>query len=239
MVNWQLCTSAVVIIIGDHFCIALFCALEQRHGAHVACDSEWVTVAFYNTFFNIHWSGVLVPCKTGAIWAQVLCTPYKHALVYSVVSFKVQACTTLWCHFNQSTNMYQFTVSFHSQYKHAPVYSVLLFKVQTCTSLRCHFIHSTNTHQYTVSFHSKHKHAPVYGVISFRVQTCTSLQCHFIQVQTCTSLWCHFIHSTNTHQFTVSFHSKHKHALVYTAISFKATSRLVCPNSDQWLMAPG
>ena len=31
----------------DHFYIALFSALEQTHCALVACDSEWVTVAFY------------------------------------------------------------------------------------------------------------------------------------------------------------------------------------------------
>ena len=149
MVNWKLCTSALVIIIVDHFCIALFCAFEQMHCAHVACDSEWVTVAFYNTFFNIHWSGVLtvmfawlVPRKTGAIWAQVLCTPYKHAPVYSVVSFKVQTCTSLQWYFIQSTNVHQFTVSFHSQYKYAPVYSVISFKAQTRTSLQCHFIQS-------------------------------------------------------------------------------------------------
>ena len=38
------------IIISDRFYMAPFSALEQTHCAHVAGDSEWVTVAFYGTF---------------------------------------------------------------------------------------------------------------------------------------------------------------------------------------------
>ena len=45
-------------------------------------------------FLNIHRSGVLtalawlVPCETAAVSAQVLCTPFNNAPVYSVTSFK-------------------------------------------------------------------------------------------------------------------------------------------------------
>ena len=38
--------AARIIIIIHRFSTALFSALEQTHCAHVACDSEWVTVSF-------------------------------------------------------------------------------------------------------------------------------------------------------------------------------------------------
>ena len=34
----------IIIIIIHSFYIALFSALKQTHCAHVACDSEWVTI---------------------------------------------------------------------------------------------------------------------------------------------------------------------------------------------------
>ena len=83
--------SGIIIII-DRFYIALFSALEQTHFAHVACDSEGVTVSFYSALFIIHRSGVLaallVPCETAAVSVHVLCKPYNYAPVYSVASFK-------------------------------------------------------------------------------------------------------------------------------------------------------
>ena len=51
---------------------------------------EWL--AFYSAFLNIHWSGVLtalawlVPHETAAILAEVLCTPYNHALCHFIQS---------------------------------------------------------------------------------------------------------------------------------------------------------
>ena len=39
------------------FCIVLFSANKQTYCTHVACGSEWVTVSFYNAYFNIHWKG--------------------------------------------------------------------------------------------------------------------------------------------------------------------------------------
>ena len=63
-------------------------------------DSEWVTVAFYSTFLNIHWSSVftaLFGCyMAGATWncsrlVHILCTPYT-----------LQPCTSLQCRFIQS-----------------------------------------------------------------------------------------------------------------------------------------
>ena len=54
------------------FYIVLFSTLEQSHCTLVACDSKWVTVASYSTFFNIHQSGVftaLFGCyMAGATW---------------------------------------------------------------------------------------------------------------------------------------------------------------------------
>ena len=65
---------------------------------------EWL--AFYSGFFNIHRSGVLralawlVPHETAAISAQVLCTPYNHALCHFMHSHirKVYACLAVTCH---------------------------------------------------------------------------------------------------------------------------------------------
>ena len=69
------------------FYIVLFSAREQTHHAPVACDSEWVTVAFY----RVSWISIelvylqcslvatwLVPCETAAVSAHVLWTPYNH-----------------------------------------------------------------------------------------------------------------------------------------------------------------
>ena len=39
-------TDIIIIIIIHSFYIALFSELEQTQCAHVACDSEWVTVSF-------------------------------------------------------------------------------------------------------------------------------------------------------------------------------------------------
>ena len=45
--KWSVCAFVVV----DCFYMALFSALEHTHCAFTACDSEWVTVAFYRTFW--------------------------------------------------------------------------------------------------------------------------------------------------------------------------------------------
>ena len=51
--------------------IAIFSALKQTHCTFVACDSKWVTAAFYSVL-NVHWSGVftaLFGCYiAGALW---------------------------------------------------------------------------------------------------------------------------------------------------------------------------
>ena len=69
-----------------------FTDLELTHWAHVACDSEWVTASFYSTYYYprkwctdstllvLAW---LVPHETAAVSAQVLCTPFNCAPVYS------------------------------------------------------------------------------------------------------------------------------------------------------------
>ena len=91
----------------DRFYILLFSALEQTHCAFAACAFKLGT-SFSLCILNIHWSGVLkhclivtwlVPHETAAISPQVLCTPYKHAPVYSVTSCTA---TCLQCHFMQS-----------------------------------------------------------------------------------------------------------------------------------------
>ena len=87
----------------DHFYIALFSTLEQTQCTLVACDSKRAAVAFYGVFWTstdvvdlqcclvVIW---LVPRETAAILAQVLCTPYNHALFYNVTLFKA---TNLGC----------------------------------------------------------------------------------------------------------------------------------------------
>ena len=65
--------------------------------AHVACDSEWVTVSFYSAFWMsteiVYWQIYLVVAwlvsrETAAVSAQVLCTSHNNAPDYSVTSFK-------------------------------------------------------------------------------------------------------------------------------------------------------
>ena len=41
----------IIIIIIHRFCIALFSAVEHTPYAHVACDSERVTAAFYSAYY--------------------------------------------------------------------------------------------------------------------------------------------------------------------------------------------
>ena len=79
-----LCRPAVVV---DRFYISVFSALEQTHCALVACDSNWVTVAFYSAFWIstevVYLSTVQLlhgwcHLKLLPLW-HVLCTPYNHA----------------------------------------------------------------------------------------------------------------------------------------------------------------
>ena len=90
----------IIVIIIERFYIALFSALKQTHCAHVARDSEWVTVSFYNAFLNIHRSPVLTAtalfycCVAGAMRN---CCPLGARSVCTI-----QPCTTLQCHFIQS-----------------------------------------------------------------------------------------------------------------------------------------
>ena len=62
----------------------------------VICDFEWVTVTLHSVFLNIHqncYMASLVPYKTAAISALVLCTPYNRAPVYSVTLWmRVSVC---------------------------------------------------------------------------------------------------------------------------------------------------
>ena len=81
------------------FSRALFATLEQTHRALVTCDCNWVVMAFSSTFFFcffliltevvylqrclvVTW---LVPRETAAVSGHVLCTPYSHAPVCSVL----------------------------------------------------------------------------------------------------------------------------------------------------------
>ena len=83
----------------------LLIALTQRYSlpsssrrALVACNSEWVTVECFAGRFGISVELVylqrcsvvtwLVPREAVAVSAQVLCTSYNHAPVYSATSFK-------------------------------------------------------------------------------------------------------------------------------------------------------
>ena len=100
-----------IIIIIDHFYIALFSTLEQTHSAHGACDSEWDTVSTFIYFNHTQKKSFLLnhpklctdstvlvvvwqmPCETAAISAQVLCTPYNQLSLLPIMCryFHLQA----------------------------------------------------------------------------------------------------------------------------------------------------
>ena len=100
------------MIIIDRFCIALFSALEQTHCAHVACDFQGVIVyILYRVFLIstevVYWQRSLVVAwlvlrETAAVSAQVLCTPFTHAPVYSyfnqIHTGRVHVCLAVTCH---------------------------------------------------------------------------------------------------------------------------------------------
>ena len=89
----------------NRFYIALFCALEQTHCALVARDSN---IFCYCSF--LYCSGILPALfgcymtgatRTAAVSAHVLCTPYSHTPVYSVIQShtrKVLVCFAVACH---------------------------------------------------------------------------------------------------------------------------------------------
>ena len=79
-------------VAADCFYIALFSALEQTHCTLVACDSRWMTVAFYSTF-ELSTQVVYLQCYLVfhgwchvklLLPQQVLCSPY------SVISCKTR-----------------------------------------------------------------------------------------------------------------------------------------------------
>ena len=82
---------------------AILRSLEQTHCARMwFYMSDWLLARFLNS----HRSGVLtapawlVPHETAAVSAQVLCTPYNHALCHFMQSHirKVYACLAVACH---------------------------------------------------------------------------------------------------------------------------------------------
>ena len=81
-----------------HFYMALLSALKQTHCTHGTCDSEWATVSFLKCvnlkkksievvyrrcYVVVAW---LILCEIAAFLAQVLCTPFNHAPIYSTTS---------------------------------------------------------------------------------------------------------------------------------------------------------
>ena len=105
---------SIFVVVPDCFYIVLFSALEQTHCALVACDSYWVTVASYSTFFlisieTVYLGTVLFGCymvSTDSL-VHVQCTPYNqlivslHAIhIYRVhVWLDVSRGLLLWCIF--------------------------------------------------------------------------------------------------------------------------------------------
>ena len=105
---WFSCFNDSVCVLIDWLMItyiALFSALLSRFTA-LAYGSTCVTSFLIARFLNIHRSGVLtalawlVPHETAAVSAQVLCTPYNHALCHFMQSHirKVYACLAVTCH---------------------------------------------------------------------------------------------------------------------------------------------
>ena len=92
-------------MIDDHLYSAILRSLEQTH-----CARLWFYMSdkllFIARFLNIHLSGVLtalawlVPHETAAVSAQVLRTPYNHALCHFMQRHirKVYGCLAVTCH---------------------------------------------------------------------------------------------------------------------------------------------
>ena len=90
----------------DHLLLSswsLLYAAVLSNSALVACDSKWVTVAFYSMFLSNRRSGVptalivtlLVPLETAVVSVHVLCTPYNHApvsLLWQFMQSHIDAC---------------------------------------------------------------------------------------------------------------------------------------------------
>ena len=86
---------------GNHSASLCVCTLD-------ACDSEWVTVALHSAFsistevMKALFSYYMAARATAAVSAQVLCTPYNHATVYSVTPFnhrcRVHVCLAVTCY---------------------------------------------------------------------------------------------------------------------------------------------
>ena len=80
----------------DHFYVALFSTLEQTHCVLVACDSKWVTVAFYSAF-RISIQVVYLQHCLVVTWL----VPHETAVVSALSVYTIQTCT-MSSHFMQS-----------------------------------------------------------------------------------------------------------------------------------------
>ena len=93
--GWLCKKQVVVAVVVVDQSFKLFSTLEQTYWALAVCDSEWVTVAFYSAFFNIHQSGVLTALfccyMAGSTWN---CCRLSACSVYTI-----HQCTSLQCYF--------------------------------------------------------------------------------------------------------------------------------------------
>ena len=133
-------SSFSLLLLTGFVSITLFSALEQIHRSPVACDSEWVAVAFCGTFWYplkwhtysavwlLHgWCHVkLLPlkcCTYSAVW---LLRGWCHVKLLPLKWHTYSAIWLLrgWCHVKLPPLWWTFC----------------LYTMQPCTSLQCHFI---------------------------------------------------------------------------------------------------
>ena len=90
---WRSVACAGIV---DRFCAVLFSALEQTHCTLVACDSKWVTAAFYSMLWI---STVEVYLSCCLVVTQLV--PHETPAVSALSMYTIQPCI-MSCHFMQS-----------------------------------------------------------------------------------------------------------------------------------------
>ena len=92
------CSTAPVIaqVVVDHFYVALFSAFEQTRSSFAACDSEWVTLAFYRAVLNT--SGLL----TGLVGCDLIGATWNCCHLGACSVYTIRPRMSLQCHLMQS-----------------------------------------------------------------------------------------------------------------------------------------
>ena len=100
-------TDIVTAVITDRFHTVIFSALEQTRCAHVARDSDWMTVFFYRPFLLLFLKKIKE--RNSRNW----CTDSSIWLLNGWCHVKLPLSRRTFC--LHHTTMHQFTESFHSK----------------------------------------------------------------------------------------------------------------------------